>query len=298
MAATPWHPVELIKTTAAYLEEKGVPSARLDAELLLAEVLGCRRIDLYVRFEQPLTPEEVDAYRDLVRRRAGREPVSRILGVREFMSHRFKVTPEVLSPRPETEILVEEALRLLEAMGSAEEPPGLLDLGTGSGCIAVSVAARRPEVQMVATDLSAPALLVARDNAHAAGVWQRIDFREGDLFDACWPDETFDMILCNPPYLAEGDPAIWPEVSRYDPPRALYGGETGLDFYPRLAVEGAERLRPGGCLLLEVGAGQAGTVMAMLNDVDALESVRSLTDHAGVERVVTARRTLLRAGRS
>jgi release factor glutamine methyltransferase len=348
-----WTPLPLVKTTADFLKQKGIPTPRLDAELLLCEALGCgNRVDLYTRFEQPLTEAELGAYRELVKRRAAREPVSRILGAREFMSITFKVTPAVLSPRPETEILVEEALKILspekgkktecqdfaenhaqvdvaeirdgevyvEALPPVEleslaEEPGkyaeepvaptstgdeektvaaeevkklIFDLGTGSGCIAVSLAALYPGVRVVAGDVSEEALAVARENAETAGVAERVEFRCGDCFGVCRPGESFDLIVSNPPYLVEGDPEIWPEVRGFDPALALYGGKDGLDFYKRIASEAETWLNPRGVLLLEIGAGQSGAVMALLHDLTLLENIRCVRDYAGVERVVVA----------
>ncbi len=352
-----WTPLPLLKTTAAFLEAKGVPTPRLDAEVLLCQVLGCAsRIELFTGFERPLLAAELGRYRELVRRRGRREPVSRILGEREFMGIPFKVTPTVFSPRPETEILVEEVVRRLTppkpkrsaavyakfeaalqkqqegpAAASVEAPPlperdeippaeadpvnlqaspppsplpipetrteetsisspRVLDLGTGSGCIAVAVAALCPRTRVVATDISPAALAVARDNAGAADVNARVEFREGDLFAACRAGETFNLVLSNPPYLVAGDEAIWPEVYDYDPPEALYGGADGLAFYRRLAPEVEKWLNPGGVLLLEVGAGQAAAVTALLRAQAGLEDIHALRDYLGVERVVVARK--------
>lgn len=321
-ATQTWTPLPLVKKTAAYLAEKGVPGARLDAEVLLASVLGLTRISLYAASERVLTEAEVDAYRAMVRRRANREPVGRILGCREFMGLEFRVTPEVLSPRPETEILVEQALRILcperkglpragaptrmrplggfpEGVAEPDAPvyaagPGrtVLDIGTGSGCIAVSVAVLAPGVEVVAGDISAAALNVARENAARHGVDGRIAFREGDLFSVCEPDETFDVIVSNPPYLVEGDEGIWPEVARYDPALALYGGADGLTVYRALAGSVERHLRPGGALLLEVGAGQAEAVTGILRDSTLLTGLETVPDHAGIDRVVMARMAL------
>lgn len=319
MAEQTWTPLDLVKKTAAYLAQKEVPGARLDAEVLLASVLGLSRISLYAASDRVLTEAEVDAYRAMVRRRANREPVSRILGKREFMGLDFRVTPDVLSPRPETEILVEKALRILcpdrkglpragaptrmrplggfpdgvaepEAPVYAADPERtVLDIGTGSGCIAVSLAVLAPGVQVVASDISAAALAVAQDNASLHHVEGRIAFREGDLLTVCHPEEAFDVIASNPPYLVEGDSAIWPEVARYDPAVALYGGSDGLAAYRTLAESVERHLRPGGVLLLEVGAGQAEAVTAILRDTTLLTELETIPDHAGVDRVVVAR---------
>ncbi len=324
MTAKTWTPLPLVKTTAAFFADKGIDSARLDAELLLCHVLGlANRIELYTGFERPLTSAEVDAYRAFVRRRAAREPVSHILGYRDFMGIRFRVTPAVLAPRPETEILVEEAVRWIEgrtagppdlaveesgseapaeeeaagpggeavdpgaARGSA--PARVLDLGTGSGCIGVSVAALCPGATVVATDIDPETLAVARTNAEDAGVADRVELREGDLFAACMPGDTFDLILCNPPYVAEGDPEVWPEVRDYEPAVAVFSGADGFEFHQRVAAEAETWLNPGGALLLEVGAGQAEDVQALVDRAQGLVPERTLADHAGVARVVVAR---------
>ncbi len=362
-----WKPLELIKVTAEYFAAKNVPSPRLDAEVLLCDVLGLRRrVDLYAGFETEVSGKNLAAYREFVRRRALREPVSRILGRREFMGIPFLVTPDVLSPRPETELLVEAVLecvqpkkntlppdeeeepatetpvddsadsalldQLLDSYGEDLEdekhiddapaavlktpaarpaapsaakspakpaakrgkaaPPAaavsVLDLGTGSGCIAVSLAAHLPAARVVAVDASPKALAVAKKNAAAANVADRVDFRQGDWFAGCRSGETFDFIVSNPPYLVEGDPAIWPEVAAFDPPLALYGGKDGLDCYRRIIPDAALRLAPGGWLFLEAGAGQARRVAEML-ERRQFRDVGVTADYGGVERVVKGR---------
>ena len=354
-----WKPLELARVTAEYLASKQVSNPRLDAELLLLEAMGLkRRVDLYAGFEREISGKELDAYRELIRRRADREPVSRILERREFMGISFRITPDVLSPRPETELLVETALAaarpgdsgiysgrdaaalpaaLSEEMGkllddygadigedelreaaltepirqddsaavppvpsdsrTAREtadrrrrpPPGdglaFLDLGTGSGCVAVALAAFLPGASVVAVDASAKALAVARKNAASAGVAERVEFRRGDWFGGCRPGETFDFILSNPPYLTEGDPDIWPEVARHDPPAALYGGRDGLDCYRRIIPDSLDRLRAGGRIFFEVGTGQAAAVTRYLENA-GYAGTAVVRDHGGVERVV------------
>lgn len=358
-----WQPLELVKTTTEFFAGKGVPTPRLDAEVLLCAVLECSRLRLYTLLERPLTAQELERYRGMVRRRAAREPVSRILGRREFMGLDFRVTPDVLSPRPETEILVEQALKLLspapkkkrsdavfeafdkrvreflvenaatiragvvpeelarllsgsevtqaellEATEAAQcatggnlradepreaaEPQGVrrvLDLGTGSGCIAVALAKLAKNIAVVAGDISGKALAVARENAENHGVAGAIDFREGDFFAVCAPDERFAMIVSNPPYLVEGDGDIWPEVSGYDPAQALYAGGEGLDCYRAIAERAREFLLPGGWLLLELGAGQYAAVRELILQHSPLAEVSSLADHAGITRVLCAR---------
>ena len=321
MPQSRWTPLEIVKVTAAFLAEKGVASARLDSEILLCSVLGYgSRVELYANFERLISEDELTAYRALVKRRASREPVSRILGEREFMGIRFAVSPEVFAPRPETEILVEEAVRLLEgrvpphkpdasraskaasrsdtptgaaAMGEhhmcfSAEAPYILDLGTGCGAIAVSVAVFCPRARVVASDISAAALAIARENAQAAGVAERIEFRCGDLFAVCRSEERWDFILSNPPYLAIGDPTIEAEAKDYDPEIALYGGEDGLAIQRRIALEAKSWLNPGGWLLVEAAAGQATAVRELFARGD-LTDVRVLRDCAGRERVICGR---------
>lgn len=361
-----WKPLDLVKVTAGYLGGKEIPNPRLDAELLLCEVLKLpRRVDLYAGFEREISGKELAAYREMVRRRSGREPVSRILGRREFMGLVFKVTPDVLSPRPETELLVETALEMVrpkkapppeaedagdEAFSEPEETPAedvaaelerlldsyaenvedeegldeerplpaarpaapvpqprrnaaraaaparqapspavrVLDLGTGSGCIAVAMAANLPGATVVAIDASPKALAVAKHNAAAAGVADRVEFRQGDWFAGCRNGETFDLILSNPPYLVEGDADIWPEVSGFDPVLALYAGRDGLDCYRRILPDAADWLTPDGTLLFEVGAGQADAVAGMARRRGFAE-VDTIKDYSSVDRIVRAR---------
>lgn len=354
-----WKPLDLVKVTAEYLAGKSVPSPRLDAELLLCKATGiARRVELYAGFEREVGPDDLAKYREMIRRRAGREPVSRILGEREFMGIRFAVTPDVLSPRPETEFLVEAALarvdpvrsvlspeaedasrgpgamteeleKLLDAYAEdadsdgetdAEKPlaapvrpadfplasrmdrrsadrsaagpartPRALDLGTGSGCIAVSLAARLPGARVTAVDISPNALKIARENARAVGVLGRIDFRLGDWLAVLPENEGYDLILSNPPYLVPGDPEIWPEVSRFDPPLALYGGNDGLEAYRAIVPGLPGRLVPGGVAFLEVGAGQAEAVARMMRK-SGLVGVAAHKDYGGVERIVSGER--------
>jgi len=295
MPTQTWTPLPLIQTTAAFFAKKEIPTPRLDAEVLLCHVLGLsRRIELYTSFERPLTEGEVEGYRALVRRRVQREPVSHILGYREFMGIRFTVTRDVLAPRPETEILVEEAVRLLQERGESADAASarVLDLGTGSGCIAVSLAALCPRAAVLATDLSPAALAVACGNAESAGVADRVAFGEGDLFAAIPTGQTFDLILSNPPYVADGDPGVWPEVRDYEPAMAVFCGADPYSFHRRIAAGVETWLNPGGWLLVEVGQGQAQGVEAIWAEETGLGEIRSLADHAGCGRVVVGRKSL------
>lgn len=279
----------LLKKSAGYLAEKGSATPRLDAELLLAEVLGLSRVDLYTSFDLPLNEEEIDIYRELVRRRARGEPVAYILGRAYFRNLTLRVGPAVLVPRPETEHAVEAALKFLEQREWTARPPEVLDLGTGSGAIAISVATEVDNANVTASDAGAEALEMARENARTAGVERRIGFIHSDLFDDLDPTHTFDLIISNPPYISEEEwPALPVDVREYEPREALYGGRDGLDFYRRLAVEAPQLLRPRGCLILEIGHWQGPAVSGMLDDTGFFESIDVEQDYAGHDRVVIA----------
>ncbi len=260
---------------------RGVDNPRLDAELLLAHALEVERIRLYLDLERPLTATELDAIRALVKRRRAREPVAYILGYRDFWGRRFRVTPAVLIPRPDTETLVEQALGRLE--GDAVD---VLDLCTGSGCVAVSIACERPKARVVATDISEEALAVARENAFALGA--EVRFALGDLFGDEWG--PFDLVTANPPYVRQDElGTLQPEVVEHEPTLALVAGPTGLEFYERLAPMAFERLRRGGHLLVEVGAGQAPAVAERLS-LAGFTDVAAHRDLGGHARVVAGRR--------
>lgn len=262
---------ELLVRTTPYLETKGVASPRLDGELLLAEVLGLDgRIGLYTHPERPVEPDELDRYRALVARRGRREPVAHLLGRRTFRRLTLTVTADVLIPRPETEHLVERAL--------AVAPATLLDVGTGSGAVALAVADEAPGTRVAGTDTSAAALAVARANGLA-------DAREADLV----VPGPWAAIVANPPYVPDGDAAsLAPELG-FEPAGALFGGPDGLEVIRRLLAVAPAELEPGGLLALEVGAGQAPAVAALMAGA-GLVDVGTDRDLAGHERVVHARR--------
>jgi release factor glutamine methyltransferase len=267
------------------LKEKGIESARLDAEVLLAHALGVPRIQIYLQFEKPLDAGEVDAYRELIRRRSRREPTAYITGSREFWSLDLRVDPRVLIPRPDTERLVETALERMSA------PAGrLADLGTGSGAIALALLSERPEWFGVGTDLSGGALSLAEENARRLGLAERFEARSGDLLDPLG-EEEFDLLASNPPYIPSSDiSGLEPEVSRHEPRAALDGGGDGLDALRRIAAGAPRNLRPGGWLLLEFGVGQGEAVRALLAAAGAYDDVAVLDDYAGRPRVAAARR--------
>lgn len=250
--------LEVIQRSTEYLTRKGVESARLQAELLLAHVLGRPRLQLYLEFERRLTAAELDRLRELVRRRGAREPLQYLLGTVNFCGLELAVSPAVLIPRPETEWLAERAWTFLAGRGGGDAPPAALDFGTGSGCLAIALAARCPAALVVATDVSAAALDVARGNAARLGVEARIQFLLGEGFAGLPPEARFDLIVANPPYIPSAEIArLQPEVRDHEPRVALDGGPDGLAVIRRLAGEGRGWLKPGGRLMTELGDGQA-----------------------------------------
>ena len=275
-----WKLLDILEETSRFFAARGLENARLQAELLLAAALEIKRLDLYLQFERPLHTEEVDAYRDYVRQRVQRVPVQYILGATAFRELELTVTPAVLIPRPETEVLVDVALELLPTGGRA------LDLCCGSGAIALSLKRELAEVAVVATDISQAALAVAR--ANGASCELEIEWLSGDLFAAVEGD--FDLVVSNPPYVKSGDlDRLEPEVRDHEPRLALDGGADGLDCYRRIAHQASDHIRPGGYLLLEVGDGQSAEVEKLLAEVGRFAEVETKPDLNEVPRVVVAR---------
>jgi release factor glutamine methyltransferase len=283
---TPWTVGRLLGWTQQYLQRGGIESPRLCAEILLAHAMQCERLRLYTRFEEVPGAEVRERFRTLVQKAAGGQPIAYLTGTKEFFSLAFEVTPEVLIPRPETEILVERAIGLLR---KTAEPPAVLDLGTGSGCIAVSLAKHLPQARIAASDISEAALAVARRNAERHGVAERIEVRDGDLFTP-WDDGTqFDVILCNPPYVATEGAPVEASVRDFEPHGALFAGADGLDVIRRVVREGPRRVRAGGHLLVEMAYDQAAAVRKLMEGASWQEVV-AYRDAAGHERVLHARR--------
>ncbi len=289
-AAPPvWTIKALLDWTADFLAKKNVPgpAAKVEARLLLAHVLKCRPIEVLVRYDEQPTDAERTAYRDLIRRRVDGWPVAYLLGEKEFFLLPFEVSPAVLIPRPETETLVAEAVSLLKK----PTDPAALDLCTGSGCVAVSLAHGAKAARVTATDVSPDALDVARRNAARNNVADRIDFRAGDLFAALPAGAAFDVVATNPPYVTQAELAtLQPEVRDHEPRLALDGGPDGLAFYRRIAAGAGAVLKPGGWLLAEIGATQGEAVSGLFAERPELEVVKTLRDGAGLPRVVAARR--------
>ena len=251
-----WTTLKVLTWTAGYLADKGVENARREAEWLLCQATGLDRVGLYLNFDKPLSDDELAGYRALVARRGKREPLQHILGSQEFDGLSFAVSPAVLIPRHDTETLLEQAVL------RAPQARHMLDIGTGSGCIAIALAKRLPEAAVTAVDLSSEALAVAQRNAEAHGA--AIEFLHGSFFEPV-AGRRFDLIVSNPPYITTAELAeLQPEVRDYEPRLALDGGPDGLAAYRVIVAQAPAHLQPGGWLLLEVGAGQAGDVAELL----------------------------------
>lgn len=280
--AEPWTIGSLLQWTTQYFRDKGIDNPRLDADVLLSFLLGKDRLHLYVHFEQPMQPAELAAYREMVKQRAARVPVAYITGRKEFMGLAFHVSPAVLIPRPDTEILVEAATARLAGIKNGF----ILDVGTGSGAVLISTLAQSPACQGLGTDISPAALEVAKANADRLLNSGQAKFQQTDLFPA--DAVLYDAILSNPPYITVAEmETLAPEVLQ-EPKLALCGGNDGLDFYRRLVEGGISRLKPAGFMAMEVGAGQA-KIVAGLAEQAGWRTEQIVADYAGIERVVVLR---------
>ncbi|ATB49160.1 peptide chain release factor N(5)-glutamine methyltransferase [Corallococcus macrosporus] len=260
MSSEPWTIRRVLAWTTQHFEKRQVDAPRLTAEILLSHVLELSRVRLYVDLDRPLSKEELGAYRALIERRMAGEPTQYLTGVREFYNRPFKVDARVLIPRPETELLVEAALRMLPR----DAPGRALDVCTGSGCIAISLAAERPQATVTATDLSPDACALARENAQALGVADRVTVLQGDLFAPVPAGERFQVVVSNPPYIASGEiPGLSAEVRR-EPKLALDGGPDGLVAVRRVVTGARQWLEPGGLLAMEIGEDQGPAVLELL----------------------------------
>ncbi|MBI5155017.1 peptide chain release factor N(5)-glutamine methyltransferase [Candidatus Poribacteria bacterium] len=282
---------EVILKSAGYLGRKGVDSPRLDAELLLCRVLGCERLRLYMDWHKPLVELEVEAYRELIRRRGQeRVPVARLLERKEFYGREFTVRPGSFVPRPETEGLVERALDLLSKEPALQtERPAVFDVGTGTGAIIVTLALESGLPHYFASDVSTAALETARENARRHHALERIEFREGPLLAGY--RGALHLIVSNPPYIRSGEiPTLPPEVRKHDPMPALDGGEDGLDVVRGILAAARESIVHGGCVLLELGEDQEDGVLALFRETGIFEDARMDRDYAGKPRYAFARR--------
>jgi release factor glutamine methyltransferase len=318
---TAWTILELLRWTTDYFRTKGVSEPRASAEVLLAHTLGISRLDLYLRYDQPLNSEELARFKALVVRRRNGEPVAYLTGHREFWSLDFQVTPAVLIPRPETETLVAAAVEAVkdfweggqgrmapaltenspepspptpygEDVGAGFKPaPWGLEIGVGSGAVVVALAKELPEINWIGVDISAAALAVAWDNARGHGVLERVHLLKCDLLNAFKPQPSFDVLVANLPYVPQPE---WEQLPRdikdFEPRQALLAGKDGLDLIRPLVQQAHQYIKAGGWVLLEVGDRQAEKVEELIQQSGAYDRVESIKDFSGIERVVRARR--------
>ena len=325
-----WTVGRLLKWTADYFAQHGVDTPRLDAEILLATAMGCERIGLYTRFMEEASDEVRAKYRDFVKRRAAGEPTAYLTGEKEFYSLTFKVTPDTLIPRPETEHLIIETLDIIkkQELGEPQESKNetaaaeqtsedtvtdsetgetyikfvpranplqdvkldILDIGTGSGIIPVTLAKQLPSCRFIAVDVSQPALDVAKQNAQLHSVSSQIEFRYSDLFSAIKPEEKFDFILSNPPYIGEEErESLDASVRNFEPATALFSGPKGTDLIEKLLGQAPDRLKPGGWLLFELSPIIHDQVLNILSKNPALTYIKTVKDFAGLNRIVVCR---------
>jgi release factor glutamine methyltransferase len=284
---------EAIAEGVGRLHHAGQIDERRSAKLLLAHVLGIDQAQLHSRSKEQLDEGSYQCFLGLVERRAAGEPLQHITGRQEFYGLEFIVTPDVLIPRPETEFLVEQVLRL--AGTSLQRNPVIVDIGTGSGCIAVALASRLPGARLIATDISPAALRIARLNAERHGAADRIEFLEGDMFQAlrgAGLEGAVDVIAANPPYVPSADPhTVERQVRDYEPAVALFGGEDGLAFYSRLLDGAPDYLRPGGYIVCEIGFSQLDAVQSLIRP-NGFDLADITSDLQGIPRTLTIRRLI------
>ena len=326
-----WTVRRLLKWTADYFAQHGIDTPRLDAEILLAKAMGCDRIGLYTRFMEPASDEVRATYRDLVKRRTAGTPTAYLIGEKEFYSLSFKVTPDTLIPRPETEHLIVETLDIVkkQALGEPQATKNeseetsdsssedtvtdsetgetyikfvpranplqdvklnILDIGTGSGIIAITLAKQLPSSRFVAVDISQPALEVAKLNAQTHEVSDQIEFRYSDLFSAIKSDEKFDFILSNPPYIGEEErTSLDASVRDFEPAVALFSGQKGTDLIEKMLAQAPGRLNPGGWLLFELSPIIHDQVLSILSNISNLTYIKTVKDFSGLNRIVVCR---------
>jgi len=289
--ATTWTILSVLQWAQHYLRTKGISEPRAGAEVLLAHCLKCSRLDLYLRHDQPLSDDELSCYKKGLKRRLGHEPTQYVTGHQEFWSLDFLVSPAVLIPRPETELLVEAVLKHLSRSKPGGVTPQILDIGTGSGILAVTLAAELPQALVVAVDQSWESLGLARENARRHKVEHQINWILADLVSALAPRALFEAIVANPPYVPTADwEQLPPEIKEYEPRLALDGGPDGLEVIRALVLAVQPLLQPDGLLALEVGQGQAETVQQLLEQAGAYTPSEIVLDYQRLGRVVLARR--------
>ncbi len=287
-ATTPdggWTVQKILEWTTGFLKQKGVESPRLEAELLLAHARKCQRIRLYTDFAELLSDDQRAVMRELVQRRAKREPLAYIVGTREFYGRPFDVDANVLIPRPETETLVDVCLERIPK----DEPREILEVGIGSGCISVTIARLRPQCSVIATDMSEGAISVAQRNAEKQGVTTRVTVLHGDTLEPVMNSgRKFDGLVSNPPYVRDDERSeLQPEVGQHEPAQALFAGPDGLDVVRRIAAEAPQLLKQGAFLAMELDPSQCAAVSDMLRSV-GFSSVLIRKDLSGLDRIVEA----------
>jgi release factor glutamine methyltransferase len=293
MRPKPWIIKDLLKVTADYLKEKEIDSPRLTAEILLSHQLKTDRVTLYLNFDQPLTENEISGYRSLIKRRLLHEPIQYITGIQEFWSMDFMVDPQVIIPRPESELIVEQAVKQVKTNFTQQNRlTRILDLGTGSGVLAISVAKELPQARIWAIDLSDGALSIARLNAEKHGVSDRINFICGDLWEPIANiDFTFDIIISNPPYIASEEyNDLAAEIRDYEPRMALDGHEGGMYFIEKILKGGLNYLSPGGWLIMEMAPNQTAKALLLAEQIKGYGEKTRIKDYSHLYRVVMARK--------
>ncbi|MGD8370244.1 MAG: peptide chain release factor N(5)-glutamine methyltransferase [Syntrophobacterales bacterium] len=285
-----WTVLKLLDWTTDYFKKNNVAEPRASAEVLLAHVLSQDRLFLYLNFDRPMEAEELAAYRASIKRRLTGEPSQYITGNQEFWSLPLRVSPDVLIPRPETEVLVETVLDFVRHELDSEINSPIMDLGTGSGAIAIALARELPETEIVAVDVSLPALKLAQNNAHLNQVDRKIHFLCSDMFSGFSPGwQKFAVVVTNPPYVSQAEFAeLPPEIRDYEPRHALDGGPDGLSAIRRIIQEAPTVLYQKGALVMEMGADQAESVSALVKASQQYESCRIIKDYSGIDRVLLA----------
>ncbi len=280
-----WTIRRILAWTEGYFEERQIDSPRLAAEMLLSHALGIKRLDLYLQHDRPLNRDELTAFRQLIERRGGREPVAYIIGTKGFWESELKVAPGVLIPRPDTEVLVEQALDVLDRKNASRGR--VLELGVGSGAVIISLAKAHPGLHCFATDVSLIPLNVAAFNAKQELETSNVSFAAGSWFSPFNGRAQFDLIVSNPPYIPTGEiPGLQPEVSRFEPRLALDGGADGLDCIRLIMAGACDHLVPGGSLLIETGSNQRRGVERIFRDCPGFSTIEFFNDYAGLHRVV------------
>lgn len=285
-----WTILRILEWTTAYFKSHHLEQPRAAAEMLLAHALGVGRVDLYVQYDRQLEVEELEVFKGFIQRRIQREPVAYIVGKKEFWSMDLKVTPDVLIPRPETETIVEAALTIIPVK-PGQAPLRILDLGTGSGAIALAMASERPGQSFYAVDRSEKALAVAQDNARAHDLDKAITFSQGDWFDPVRDRGLyFDVIVSNPPYISSHEfEDLPPEITQHEPREALEGGSDGLEAIRLIIKQASDHMVSGGWLLFEIGHGQWAAVDELISGVKTYSDWAVIKDYSGHDRVVRAK---------